>query len=534
MIVLNSMGQMVLADFRERTRRYSFLIMLLGTFFFGFLVITGKYTIRLGEYRGEYNSAWVGSLMASAGAIMLGFFGFYLVKNSLSRDRNTGVGQILASTRLGNFLYMATKFVSNFAVLGFITAVLVIAAVVMQLLGRVPGGFDLWALVAPFLFVCPPVLALVAAAAILFESVKWLRGTVGNVLYFFIAEAVFLIGIFLNVSFLDLSGLGTFIPSMEESALLAYPGADLGIEVGFVGFVESDADQAMNLFRWNGIDWSIGMVPLRLLRIVAALLLVGLATLKFDRFDPAGVGRVDIRKRRKKQHKKRSKVADTPEVPALSKISWSRIAPVELDFSFIRMLKAELRLMLKGYHWSWYAIAVGLVAAQLALPYYYARSLALPAAWIWPLPLWSAMGTREARFSTGELLFSSVSPVSRQFPAVWAAGLTIAVLTGSGMMIRAALAGDLGHVGMLFVGALFVTTLALATGTLSGTRKLFEIVYLMIWYIGPINRLPQLDFLGATGNPHLLPTPTVYLAMSLAFILVAFLMRGRQVVVGRG
>ena len=53
--------RLALADFRERTRRYSFLITLLGTLFFGFLVITGKWTVRMGEYRGEYNSAWVGA-----------------------------------------------------------------------------------------------------------------------------------------------------------------------------------------------------------------------------------------------------------------------------------------------------------------------------------------------------------------------------------------------------------------------------------------------------------------------------------------
>lgn len=530
MHALNSLRQLVLADFRERTRRYSFLVMLLGTFFFGYLVITGKYTIRLGEYRGEYNSAWVGSLMASATAIMIGFFGFYLVKNSLGRDRSTGVGQILASTRLGNFAYMATKFISNFAVLGTIAAVLSVAAVVMQLLGHVADGLDFWALMAPFLFVCTPVLALVAAAALLFESVKWMRGTIGNVLYFFIAEAVFVSGIFLNVPWLDLSGLGTFVPSMEKAALVAYPGANLGIEVGFVGFVESGGRQAMNLFRWNGIDWSVGMLPIRLLWVGIAWLLVALATLRFDRFDSAAVGRMGGRKRRKKQ----SEVADTRVAPARSNATWSRTPPVEFDFSFVRMLKAELRLMLKGYHWSWYAGAIVLVATQLAIPYDYARSLALPAAWIWPLPIWSAMGTREARFGTDQLLFSSASPVSRQLPGVWVAGLIIALLTGSGMLIRALFTGNYEHFGILIVGSLFITALALALGTLSGTRKLFEIIYLMIWYVGPINQLPQADFLGASGDHQGLPITPFCAALSVAFILVAFMMRNRQVITSRG
>ena len=102
-----------------------------------FLVITGKWDLRLGEYRGEYNSAWVGSLMASAATCMLAFFGFYLVKNSLSRDRRTRVGEILAATPLSGRLYIASKFVSNLAVLTSMAVLLAISAVVMQVLGPV-------------------------------------------------------------------------------------------------------------------------------------------------------------------------------------------------------------------------------------------------------------------------------------------------------------------------------------------------------------------------------------------------------------
>ena len=60
MQIVGTLFRLALADFRERTRRYSFLITMLGTLFFGFLVITGKWAVRMGEYRGEYNSAFRG------------------------------------------------------------------------------------------------------------------------------------------------------------------------------------------------------------------------------------------------------------------------------------------------------------------------------------------------------------------------------------------------------------------------------------------------------------------------------------------
>ncbi len=507
--------QLTLGDFRERTRRYSFLITLLGTLFFGFLVITGKWTLRLGEYRGEYNSAWVGSVMGSACTIMLGLIGFYLIKNSLGRDRRTRVGEILAASPLSNRLYIASKFISNYAVLMLMATALVAAAVLMQLISEVEGGFDLWALLAPFLFICMPVLTLVAAAGVLFESIRALRGTFGNILYFMGAEAVIVSSFALSIPLLDFGGLGLFMPSMREAALAAYPEAKLGFEMGFVGFVPGTAHVTMHLFQWNGIAWSPGMVPLRLLWIGTAVGLAGLATVFFDRFDPAHAKRV--------KHGKRTSdklpVAESPDVPRISSLSWGELEPVKFNFSFLRMWRAETRLMVKGSHWSWYVVAIGFVVLALTVPYQYARAYALPMAWIWPLAMWSSMGTRETRFNTGQLVFSSPYPDKRQLPAMWAAGLAIAILTGSGMIIRALMAGDTEHLVALLVGAFFIVNLALFLGVVSGTKKLFEVTYLIIWYVGAINHLPQLDFLGAASTTIIRSLLPVYLGISILLLL---------------
>ena len=529
MPTLSTLYQLAAADFRERTRRYSFLITLLGTLFFGFLVITGKWDLRLGEYRGEYNSAWVGSLMASAATCMLAFFGFFLVKNTLSRDRRSRVGEILAATPLSNRLYIASKFVSNFAVLMSMAVTLAVAAVVMQVLSPIDTELDLWALVAPFVFVCLPAMTLVAATAVLFESIRFLRGTMGNILYFLLAEAALVNSLLLDIPGLDFSGIGLFIPSMEDAALAAYPGAKLGLQMGFVGFVPGATPEAMKLFYWGGIDWSLAMVPLRLLWIGAAVGLALLATRFFDRFDPARADRgpSDGRKGRPLP----AAAEDLPSLP-VPLVGLDSLEPAEFNYSFLRMWRAELELMVKGYHWFWYLIALTLLALQLAVPYEYARAIALPAAWVWPLAMWSSMGTREARFNTGQLVFSSAFPEARQFPAMWVAGLTVAVLSGGAMMTRAFLVGEVGHLSALLVGALFVPTLALFLGVVSGTKKLFEVCYLLIWYLGPINHVTALDFLGTTEASVTEAAPQTYFAISALLLLGAFVFRRRQLTAG--
>lgn len=524
--VAGTVARLALWDFLERTRRYSFLLSLIGTLFFGYLVITGKWVIRLGAYRGEYNSAWVGSLMGSASAIMLTFVGFYLVKNAIGRDRATGVGQILAATRVRGLTYVVSKFLSNLAVLLSMMLMLAASAVVMQLASRVEDGFDLWALLAPFLFVCLPVLVLVAATAVLFESVRWLRGTVGNIVFFVLAEFAFVNNMMLHVSLLDFGGFGLFVPSMEQAAQAAYPDATLGFEMGFVGLVEGATGGAVNLFRWEGIDWSLAMVPLRLLWIGCAVGLAGVAALNFDRFDPARA-RVGKARRRSKKTRKAAAVAAAEPPEAVRVLSWSAVAPARFRFSVLRMARAELRLMVKGYHWSWYVAALGIVAAQFSVPLEYASRYALPAAWIWPLAMWSGMGARETRYDTRQLLFSSPYPVSRQLPAVWLCGVVVGGVAGAGIAIRALAAGDVAFARALLIATLFVPTLALFLGTLSGTRKLFEAIYLLLWYVGPVNGLSALDYLGATDAAVVRRAPLQCVFVTLALGVVTILWRRR-------
>jgi hypothetical protein len=60
------------ADFLERVRRYSFLVMLGLVVFLGYQTAVGNLALELGQYRGEYNSAWVGAMMSLIATFFLG------------------------------------------------------------------------------------------------------------------------------------------------------------------------------------------------------------------------------------------------------------------------------------------------------------------------------------------------------------------------------------------------------------------------------------------------------------------------------
>ena len=97
-------------------------------------------------------------MMTLAVTLFLGWFGFYLVKGSVARDYETGVGQIMATTPLSRPLYLLGKWLSNFAVLGITVLILLLEGIVMNLFAAAQD-FDLAALAAPLVFIALPCMA---------------------------------------------------------------------------------------------------------------------------------------------------------------------------------------------------------------------------------------------------------------------------------------------------------------------------------------------------------------------------------------
>ncbi|MFZ5979644.1 MAG: hypothetical protein ACOYVF_03345 [Candidatus Zixiibacteriota bacterium] len=510
--------ELVLADFRERTRRYSFMLTLLGVLFFGYLVATDQYTIRLSNYRGIFNSAWIGALMTLTGTITLSIAGFYLVKNSISRDRITGVGQILAATPVTRLQYLTAKFLSNFLVLALMMAILEVAALVMYFAQGTGYGLNPGDMLFPFLFLSLPAMAFVAAMAVLFESVPFLSGSIGNILYLFFIEGLIIFSI-TEVAAVDFAGIQFFLESARRAALTTYPGVELGVLVGFVAFDENLSKTIMT-FPWYGFEWTRNILLERLVWTGAGLLGMLAAVPFFDRFDRT-------RMVRPQKTKLKKQMVASESTGGLVAPGYKDIITPDRSFNFLSLLKVELKLMLKGYHWSWYLVLSGAIITQVTVPYETARVFSVAGAMILPIACWSAMGTRERRFNTGQLLSSSPFPVSRQYPVNWLAGFTVALLALSGMIVRAAATGHGSHAAALLIAALFVPSLALTLGSLTGSKKLFEVIYLLLWYVGGVERLSQINFLATDPEPVETGMPLVYLILAVILFSAGFVVRRR-------
>jgi hypothetical protein len=192
------------------------------------------------------------------------------------------------------------------------------------------------------------------------------------------------------------------------------------------------------------------------------------------------------------------------------------------------LLVAELRLLLKEQRWWWYLIAGLLFIAGFFAPPESARQVLLPLAWLWPMLLWSSLGSREAVAQTHQFVFSCVQPLWRQLPITWGVGVLIALGTAGGVAGQFTLAGNWEGLFALLVGALFIPSLALASGVWSGNSKLFEVAYLSLWYLGVVQHVTPLDFMGVTAGAVAFHVSAVYLLITLSLLVIAVFGRLRQ------
>jgi len=508
------------ADLLERIRRYSFLVMLGAAVFLGSQIAVNNLGMQLDEYRGEINSAWVGSLMSLMGTFFIGWFGFYLVKGSIAHDRKTGVGQIMAATPLTRFQYLFGKWGSHFAVLTILNLILVITGIGILLLAGENTQFNLFTMLAPFFFITLPTMALIAAVAVLFESIRFLSGGFGNVVYFFlfVIASDSLDKSRLAFGF-DPTGMGIFRRSLWAAAEAAYP----QFNGGFVIDIQSRLEPVQYIFPWSGVDWTLALVLQRFGLIGIALLLMVVAGKFFDRFEIP-----DYKRSRAWRKRKAIPTPVRKPDPAVSNITPVQLTPLQpaaKRFIFINLLDAELKNLLSGPRWWWFAVALVLVLAGGVFPPAFTRATLLPLAWVWPISVWSNMGNREIKHNVQQLAFSSAFPLWRQLPAQWLAGFMITFGIGFGAFLGMSMGGDMQGLAAFLSAAIFIPSLALASGVWSASNKLFEVLYIFIWYFGPINHLLGLDYIGTQGSGR----PAFFALLSGLLIALAIFGRKRQI-----
>jgi hypothetical protein len=124
-------------------------------------------------------------------------------------------------------------------------------------------------------------------------------------------------------------------------------------------------------------------------------------------------------------------------------------------------------------------------------------------------------------------VFAAPRPVVFHAAAIWTAGLLVTAAAGLTVGLRLLLAGDVDGLLSWLAACLFIPSLAFALGSWSGSGRAFEILYLLLWYIGPTNRVPGLDFMGAAPANATASTAFLYLTLAAALAAAGWVGRRR-------
>lgn len=484
------------AEIKNRLRSpaslIAFLVILLGSYW-AIPPADGRASSvswRLGDGRMQAPELSASYLGIAVSVLMIIFFlmaAFYLVAGSVRRDRERGIGLLLAASPLTKASYLGAKLVAHVAFLGLLS-LLAVPVGAFHFLRSGVGPFELGPFLTPALLVVLPAAAFVSAMALLFDVTPVLRSKGGLVLWFLIGMPL-LSALPITHSRDAMDGPVKRLPAFDPLGLVMNqyviqsslpPGAG-GVSTGYV--IHREAPERVS---WRAAPMPLAVVASRALQLLWAVLPFLAAVLMFDRFDPA---RRSGRARKPDAGSARPAAESGPSPGARSLAS---LAPAHPSPRLFPAIWAETRLLWESAHAvKWLLLPTALTAAFLpaaALPM--ASSVFL----LLLVPVISEVGCREELAGAGPLVFSQPavpgSVVLWKFAAVALFLLTVSLP----LTLRGAFTASLQALAVP-LGMLFVAAFAVAAARLSRGGKLFSAIFLLLWYLG-LNGLAGADFSG--------------------------------------
>jgi len=525
--------QIVKANFFDEIRRDKFFLTSLAVLAILVAAVPppdASHTIvNLGNYRPLYNSAWIGTLIAVLTSIIIALTGFFLLRGRIEKDRYLGMDELFATTKFGRAIYLTGKFLSNVAVLSMLVLFTVLTSIILQLNFGEDSYINIWSLLSPFLLFTFPIVLLVSALSIFFEVSKGLSGLFGNILYFFVWVAFLFSSIqpveksskiFANTQY-DVFGISSTLTGVSSSIKEKHN--DYSGLIHF-GVTVKNLNEITEPVDWNGLSWNISTSTLLFGIAGVSILLMSLSGFFFFRFDPA----YERRKKVRNVLKDRSYVREEETnviFPAVQKII-TPILSVQRWMKFEQMLYTELKKLVKDTAWWWFVVSAVLLVVCVVSPFEIMRAWLLPAAWIWPLFIWSRLGMRLSEHYRHSNKNQDAQRDAMLMQVLWTVGVLVALVTGAGAAIRFMIAGEWSTLAAWIISAAFIPSLAFVLSIWTNSNYAFEGIYTLLWIVGCTSKQPLLDFMGTLQNSIVVQNPFLYFIWTIA--LITFAAVGKQ------
>lgn len=452
---------------------------------------------------------------ASLAAIIFGLGSFYLARGRASEDVRSGTGSVIAASQIGNSTFLFSRWLGGVTYMLALVAILMCTTMLLHAI-RGHGPIEITVYLQIYGLLLVPMVFFGVSFAILFDSIPFLMGKLGDVLFFII----WMFQLALMAAFddnktgysplllIDFSGLGASFMTMQSIA------GSSSISVGL-----SDYNKALPAVLLPQIVWPIQIILMRFGSGLLAMLPLLPAMLLFHRYSP-----------------------DRVKVSTAAK----RRSPLTILNGWLRPLSRVVKPMfllaskLPGMSGQVVAdVALTFVTSPLAIVLFIAsliasftaNSDALPGLMIATVIYWgiliSDISTRDYAATAEDITGTVHGGKTQRFLRQWFATNVL------GFMFMGAIAyrwnvEDPQRALAVISGIVFLSTLAAAFGRFSRTPRTFIALFLFAMYIAlNDNKLAIMDMVGFNGSADFASMGTQMMIAGSAFVL-AYLYNRQQ------
>ncbi|AZV57801.1 hypothetical protein [Clostridium sp. AWRP] len=507
-----------ISDFLDRIRRKSTFIITLLMMYISYLFFPQNnssiyYTLNysFGEYfyRGIYNSVWLGWVSTIAFISVVTLIGFYFVRNSIKREKELLIGEITASIGTKSWIFIFGKAFGNLLFLLVQMFVVIIITIIMQFVRGESYYLQPIKLLTPFLILAVPACFITAVIAIIFEVIPFLRNSFGNIAYFFTWSGIFIYSI-TNRTFIlaDVFGINTISKIILEQ--LKHSFKEFSSVDSFSLGTSGPLHNNIKTFIMDKVTIGLNILLGRLFWIFIGILLLFLASMFFKRTSLI----------RTKASANVNSLVKEKEYTSFKRTVLSEIFENKTYSNNLSILKSNLKIILAYPNLYWYAVLIFCFIGVFFSEGDNLNKLLIPVIWILPILIWSKLGTIQMDFNMESYLLTYKNYRNAELLNSATAGILFTILINTSVIIKFLLMHNFLRAAYILMGIFFVNSLGIFIGNFARSSTAFEITYIILWYVGILNGLTNLDFLGITSKAANCHIPIIFLAIG-AFLIAA-------------
>ena len=510
---------LALNEVRLRLRRVSTLVTLLAVVGVSWLMIpdphSGNALLKVAGARVLNTSAALALGSASFAGLVFGLGGFFLVRGRMSEDIRSGCGGVIATTTVGNGLFLFSRWLGGVAYL-FALIVAFMGTILVCHVLRGDGPIQLPVYLQTYSLMLVPLVFFAVSMAILFDSFAPLLGKAGDVIFVVLWMAQMAIvpvvirggeGALPGILVLDFSGMAAAQARLQS--VLHTSNLNLGV---------SPYDARLPAVMLPAAMWSSKVVLLRCGAAALALLPLAPAGWLFHRFSP---DRVKVSRAR-------------PRRSALGLLNGWLQPLARLARPLFRLagsvpgiwgqMVAEVALTLVAAP-SAIVAALVLLGASLLVKAAFLGPLLMGAVAFWGV-LISDVSTRDFAAATEDLTGAVAGGSGQRYLRQLGATALLGLLY-TGVIALRWLWGDPIRASALVVGVGALSAVAMLFGRCSGTARTFLGLFLFGLFVAVNAPVPVIDAVGFNGVAHVQSVLT-WAVIGVGAALAGFLWNRRQ------